>query len=267
MRSSSATPSAARRSPSHPLRRYAARAGGHARRRAVYAAGFHTGNRTTTITESVVPNGGPAGGRRRYEPRRGSPQPQVGLIVKYDGSALGRRARRRWDAQVQLLAARPRRVRDRRHGATRRASSRAPAASSPASARSFQHGGQPGEREGLRHQHSRRATTCASRVPATSPARHRAAGTSPRAASPCSTRRARCTPRHLNKHIDYDDLLRPAPQRRERPRASRFPLGHGGDERRPTLYVAAFGSSEVGVFDTAALEADTFVADAATRSA
>ena len=33
-----------------------------------------------------------------------------------------------------------------------------------------------------------------------------------------------------------------------------------------TLYVAAFGSSKVGVFDTAALEADTFVPSAATRS-
>ena len=30
-----------------------------------------------------------------------------------------------------------------------------------------------------------------------------------------------------------------------------------------TLYVAAFGSSEVGVYDTHALENDTFVPDAA----
>jgi len=62
--------------------------------------------------------------------------------------------------------------------------------------------------------------------------------------------------RHLNKHIDYTE--RPAPAGvKEKSIAN--PMGMvvspGGD----TLYVAAFGSSKVGVFDTGDLETNTFV--------
>ncbi len=68
------------------------------------------------------------------------------------------------------------------------------------------------------------------------------------------------TPRHLNKHIDYDVF--PAPPGTKEDSLS-IPLGMAVSSDGTTLYVAAFGSAKIGVFDTAALEADTFTPDAA----
>jgi YVTN family beta-propeller protein len=71
-------------------------------------------------------------------------------------------------------------------------------------------------------------------------------------------------PRHLNKHIDY--AVRPAPAGvGERSLATPLDMAVSADGA--TLYVAAFGSSKVGVFSTAALEADSFVPDAADHVA
>jgi YVTN family beta-propeller protein len=62
-------------------------------------------------------------------------------------------------------------------------------------------------------------------------------------------------PRPLNKHIDYS--LRPAPA--ETADASlAIPLDMVVSSDGRTLYVAAFGSGKVGVFDTEQLENDTF---------
>jgi DNA-binding beta-propeller fold protein YncE len=62
-------------------------------------------------------------------------------------------------------------------------------------------------------------------------------------------------PRRLNKHIDYGVL--PAPPGTAEHSLS-MPLGMAVTDDGSTLYVAAFGSSKVGVFPTAALEKDTF---------
>jgi DNA-binding beta-propeller fold protein YncE len=71
-------------------------------------------------------------------------------------------------------------------------------------------------------------------------------------------------PRHLNKHIDYD--VRPAPPGvAENSLAT--PLGMAVSADGATLYVAAFGSDAIGVFDTAALEADSFTPSAADHIA
>lgn len=64
------------------------------------------------------------------------------------------------------------------------------------------------------------------------------------------------TPRHLNKHLDYDATPQP-PSAKTRSLAT--PLDMAVSEDGTTLYVAAFGSSKIGVFDTAELESDTFV--------
>jgi len=72
------------------------------------------------------------------------------------------------------------------------------------------------------------------------------------------------TPRHLNKHIDYDVL--PAPPS-VKPNSLATPLGMAVSSNGQTLYVTAFGSSKVGVFSTAALENDTFVPDDADHIA
>jgi DNA-binding beta-propeller fold protein YncE len=62
-------------------------------------------------------------------------------------------------------------------------------------------------------------------------------------------------PRHLNKHIDYAADGTPA----EVARSLALPTGMAFSPDGATLYVAALGSSKVGVFSTAELEADTFV--------
>ncbi|MGH7787487.1 MAG: hypothetical protein ACRERC_11510 [Candidatus Binatia bacterium] len=73
---------------------------------------------------------------------------------------------------------------------------------------------------------------------------------------------ATVTPRHLNKHIDY--AVRPAPPGiKEHSLAT--PLGMAVSSDGATLYVAAFGSSKVGVFSTAALETDSFTPNAADQ--
>ena len=62
-------------------------------------------------------------------------------------------------------------------------------------------------------------------------------------------------PRHLNKHIDYDQL--PA-RLGTKAHSLATPVEMAVSSDGATLYVAAFGSSRVGVFDTVALEGDTF---------
>jgi DNA-binding beta-propeller fold protein YncE len=62
-------------------------------------------------------------------------------------------------------------------------------------------------------------------------------------------------PRHLNKHIDYDILPAP-PGTKQHSLAT--PTGMAVSPDGATLYVAAFGSSRIGVFNTVALEGDTF---------
>ncbi len=62
-------------------------------------------------------------------------------------------------------------------------------------------------------------------------------------------------PRHLNKHIEYAQL--PAPLgTKQHSLATPLEMVFSADGSR--LYLAAFGSSRIGVFDTAALENDSF---------
>ncbi len=68
------------------------------------------------------------------------------------------------------------------------------------------------------------------------------------------------SPRHLNKHIDYD--LFPVPAGTA-DKSLALPQGLGFSDDGLTLYVAALGSSKLGIFDVAELDADTFVPDAA----
>lgn len=64
------------------------------------------------------------------------------------------------------------------------------------------------------------------------------------------------TPRHLNKHIDYSILPAPAGVKDD---SLATPMGMVFDGTGTNLYVTAFGSSKIGVFNTAQLDADTFV--------
>jgi len=70
---------------------------------------------------------------------------------------------------------------------------------------------------------------------------------------------ATVTPRHLNKHINYAKLAGSSgfdPTAKYHSLAT--PLDMAVTRDGTTLYVAAFGSSKIGVFDTSALESGTF---------
>ena len=66
---------------------------------------------------------------------------------------------------------------------------------------------------------------------------------------------ANVLPRHLNKHINY--AVRPAPAG-VKDHSLATPTGMAVSPDGTTLFVAAFGSSKIGVFDTADLESDAF---------
>jgi YVTN family beta-propeller protein len=69
---------------------------------------------------------------------------------------------------------------------------------------------------------------------------------------------ANVTPQHLNKHIDYS--IRPAPAG-VKDDSLATPTSMVVSSDGATLYVAAFGSGKVGVFDTGELEGGTFTPD------
>ena len=67
------------------------------------------------------------------------------------------------------------------------------------------------------------------------------------------------TPIHLNKHIDYTKLAgSPGFDPMAKDHSLSTPLDMAVTRDGKTLYLAAFGSSKIGVFDTAALENNTF---------
>ena len=67
------------------------------------------------------------------------------------------------------------------------------------------------------------------------------------------------SPRHLNKHINYSKLAgSPGFDPTAKTHSLSMPTGMAVSSDGQTLYVAAFGSSKIGVFDTASLENDTF---------
>jgi len=72
------------------------------------------------------------------------------------------------------------------------------------------------------------------------------------------------TPRHLNKHINYDVCCSPIPND-ENARSLAQPVGMAITGDGSTLYVAALGSSKVGVYRTSELEADSFVPSTADQ--
>jgi DNA-binding beta-propeller fold protein YncE len=69
-------------------------------------------------------------------------------------------------------------------------------------------------------------------------------------------------PRNLNKHIDYSQVPSP-PGTWENSLAT--PMGMAVTSDGKTLYLAAFGSGKLGVFDTAQLENDSFQPDSGTH--
>ncbi|MDY7228310.1 YncE family protein [Hyalangium rubrum] len=223
----------------------------------VYAAAFHSGNRTTVLHEFQVPDGGEAKGgvpgpNTNFQ---GIPAPEVGLIVKFDGQNWVDVLNRSWNDEVRFslpdkdvfvidaMASPPKQVAGASGSYSGVGTILFNMAVNPVNGKVYVSNTEarndlrfegPGTFAGtsLRgHLHESRITVLSGSAVA---------------------------PRHLNKHINYNACCAPLPNA-ENEKSLAQPLGMAVSSNGATLYVAAFGSSKVGVYATAALEANTFV--------
>jgi DNA-binding beta-propeller fold protein YncE len=231
----------------------------------VYAAGFHTGNRTTTVGQEVVPNGGQAAGGV-LDPATnadGVPRPEAGLIVQFTGTHWLDGIGRLWDDKVNFYLpdkdvfvidamANPPAVLPGASGFFSRVgtvlfnmtvnpvSGKVYVSNTDANnMERFEGAGTFSGETARGHLHESRITILSS---------------------------AGVTPRHLNKHIDYTTCCAPLPNA-ENAKSLAQPQEMAVTSDGKTLYVAALGSSKIGVFKTAALENNTFVPSTANQIA
>ncbi|WP_437746060.1 hypothetical protein WMF39_14265 [Sorangium sp. So ce1504] len=228
----------------------------------VYAAAFHSGNRTATVNETLVPDGfGPDGVPGPSTNFEGVPAPEVALIVKYDGGHWYDELGRTWDDQMRFslpdkdvfvidATATPPAWISGSQGVfsgvgtvlfnmtVNPVNGKVYVANTEAfNEKSFEGPGIFAGETVRGHLHESRITVL----------------------SPGSV-----APRHLNKHIDYSTCCAPIPNA-ENAKSLAFPQEMVVTSNGATLYVAALGSSKIGVFSTAALENDTFVPDTANQ--
>jgi DNA-binding beta-propeller fold protein YncE len=237
----------------------------------VYAAVFHSGNRTTAITEGVVCDGGANAGPCTVSgvtypgglpaPNANIPQnitgPETGLIVKYNGTHWADQLGRNWDNAVRFNLPDKDVFAINANGnppgqtnvftgvgtilfnmAVNPVSGRVYVTNSDAHNEVRFEGPGGGGSTVNGHLHEARITVLD--IPG---------GGS-------------VNPRHLNKHIDYSTVPSPTGTA---DKSLAIPLGMAVSSDGTTLYVAAFGSSKIGVFNTATLEADTFVPDTSNQ--
>ncbi|WP_437784307.1 YncE family protein [Sorangium sp. So ce1097] len=228
----------------------------------VYAAAFHSGNRTAAVNEALVPDGfGPNGAPGPSTNFQGAPAPEVAVIVKYDGGHWYDERGNLWDDQMRFsLPDKDVFVID--------ATANPPAQLSGAQgyfsgvgtilfnmavnpvngkvyvANTEAMNQQNFEGPGIFAGETTRGRLHESRITVLSP--------------------GNVAPRHLNKHIDYSTCCAPIPNP-ENAKSLAFPQEMAVTSNGATLYVAALGSSKIGVFSTAALENDTFVPSTANQ--
>jgi YVTN family beta-propeller protein len=232
----------------------------------VYAAVFHSGNRTTALSEGIVCNGGagaapcnvsgsimPGGLPAPNTDFEGTPGPETGLIVRFDQASSEWRDQlgRNWNAGVRFTLP---------DLDVFEIDADAPV---PAEAASFAHVGTVLFNMAVNPVSGK---VYVANTEARNEVRFEGPGTFGGTTVQGHLHETRITvldgatvtPRHLNKHVDYD--VRPAAPATKADSLS-IPLGMAVSGDGATLYVAAFGSGAVGVFDTAALESDAFVPD------
>jgi YVTN family beta-propeller protein len=226
----------------------------------VYAAGFHTGNRTTSIIDSLIPDGfGPDGVAGPATNHEGRPAPEVGAIVAWNGTHWVDSLGRSRDELVRFaLPDKDVFVLDAMANPPRQLAGAAgvfqgvgtilysmvvnPVNGKVYVANTDANNTDRFEGPGTLTGHSLRGHLHESRITVLSPA----------------TTAARVTARHLNKHIDYNQCCAPVPNA-ESTRSLALPQGMAVTGNGATLYVAALGSDRIGVLSTAQLENDTFV--------
>ncbi len=230
----------------------------------VYAAAFHSGNRTTTVQEVLVPNGGEAAGGVPGPNTNadGATRPEVGIIVKFNGTHWVDELNRVWDDKIRFSL-------PDKDVFVINANANPPAqlggtagyyrgvgtilfnmAVNPVSGKVYVSNTEAGnekrfEGPGTFAGHSIRGHLHESRITVLG------SGGS-------------VTPRHLNKHINYAACCAAIPNA-ENDKSLALPqqMAVTGDGR--TLYVATLGSSKIGVFDTSALETNTFTPSTADQ--
>ncbi|HZI13959.1 MAG TPA: hypothetical protein VE153_26560 [Myxococcus sp.] len=229
----------------------------------VYAAAFHSGNRTTVIHESLVPNGGEAAGGVPGPNlnAQGEPATEVSVIVKHNGQDWVDVLGRPWTQHVRFS------LPDKDVFAIS-ANANPP----------VQVSGAGGVYAGVGTILFNMAVNpvngkvYVSNTEARNDLRFEGAGTFAGTTLRGHLHESRITvlgtagvtPRHLNKHINYAACCAPIPNA-ENEKSLAQPLGMAVTSDGATLYVAAYGSSKLGVYSTAQLEADTFVPSTANQ--
>jgi len=219
----------------------------------VYAAGFHTGNKTTTIFEhNVTANGGlPA----PNTDASGEIQPTTGLIVKHDGQHWRDETGKIWDDYVKFnLPDKDVFVID--------------ATSNPPALIQDEEYSSVGSILFNMISNPKTGAVYVSNTDANNQVRFEGPGIFAGKSTQGKLHQSRISilkngqvvSRHLNKHIDYSQCCDALPNS-ENSRSLAFPLGMAISHNGKTLYVAALGSSKVGIFDTKKLEDDSFVPD------
>jgi DNA-binding beta-propeller fold protein YncE len=231
----------------------------------VYAAAFHSGNRTASIEGAFVTDGGPAAPDGLGLPLpttnfQGIPQPEDGLIVKYDGAHWRDQATGRiWDSLIKFNLP--------DYDVFTIDAMSSPPAELPAGKYSgvgtilFNMAVNPASGKVYVSN-----TEARNEIRFEGPGIH--GGTTVRG----RLQQAQITvlsggvaqPRHLNKHIDYDACCAALPNA-ENDRSLSQPLDMVFTADGSKVYVAAFGSGKIGVFNSSALENNTFVPNAASH--
>jgi DNA-binding beta-propeller fold protein YncE len=224
----------------------------------VYAAGFLTGNRTTTVFEEVVTaNGGLPLPHTNFE---GVLQPPTGLIVKFDGIHWKDELGRSWDAKVKFSLP------------DKDVFEIDAEANTPTITGFFSGVGTTIFNMIVNPANGH---LYVSNTEARNENRFEGAGTFLKQFGQQTVRGnvvdnritvigSGIEPRDLNKHIDRDAPFAPIPNDENR-RSLAFPMDMAISQDGKILYVAAFGSSKVGVFSTAQLEDNTFIPDEANQ--
>ena len=228
----------------------------------VYSAAFHSGNQTTSLLHKIVlPSGQTFPQLDPTTDFAGVPQPITGLILKFDGSHWVDASGRIWDDYVELsLPDKDVFVLD--------------AMADPPAQLSGSAGFYAGVGTILFNMVVNPANghVYVSNTDARNDHRFQGPGIFAGTTLQGHTHESRITvlrdagvaPRHLNKHIDYSHCCDPVPNA-ENAKSLAQPTGMAISEDGSTLYVAALGSSKIGVFKTAELEADTFVPSEASQ--
>ncbi|HEV7672174.1 MAG TPA: beta-propeller fold lactonase family protein [Thermoanaerobaculia bacterium] len=230
----------------------------------VYVAAFHSGNRTTTVHEAFVPNGGQALGGLPAPNTNvdGVHQPEVGLIVRFNGTHWEDELHRVWDDQVRFSlpdkdvfvinanANPPVQLAGAAGSYSGVGTVLYDMAVNPVNGKVYVSNTEAAnekrfEGPGTFAGHSIRGHLHESRITVLGPG-------------------GSVAPRHLNKHIHYDVCCDPIPSA-ENDKSLALPQQMAVSSDGRTLYVATLGTSKIGVFDTRTLENDTFTPSAADQ--